>query len=490
MKNNAFYLFVLFTLFISGCSQKISDQLEYSTTSTEAARQMDLGFRYQDNVARHLARRSFQKAVDLDPEYALGYFCLAQMTDDAVKRYALVEKGKQYLSNANKGEKAIIAPMVKDSWWGGEGGVDWRKAVEGFTKQFPKETRYWNFMGNFARFDGDTAKALFYYNKALEMDENADVLNELGYIYAEQGDMDKAKEAFERQLKALPDLANPYDSMGDYYLEVNDNQNAKKHFQKALDIDPEFISSKRKIWRIELEEAGEKLSNTEWSTDSTKAIDAFMTGFWQFYNIHWSKAREQFEKAIQIDPEFAMPYLFLVFTPGDSIRSVEAKKIAEGLAPTASKFEKDMIEYYIYRMDNPDANLSSRISKLKANYPYKPFVMITEAGDLFGKQEYAKAAEIYKTMWNRFNFAPSLNMLGYANMRLGNMEAAKSAFADYIDNNSMHPNPYDSMGEYWENMKEYQSAYDYYMMAYTMDSTFSISKERAEALEDKKTPVK
>ena len=116
--------------------------------------------------------------------------------------------------------------------------------------------------------------------------------------------------------------------------------------------------------------------------------------------------------------------------------------------------------------------------------------MITEAGDLFGKQEYAKAAEIYKTMWNRFNFAPSLNMLGYANMRLGNLEAAKSAFADYIDNNSMHPNPYDSMGEYWENMKEYQSAYDYYMMAYTMDSTFSISKERAEALEDKKTPVK
>ena len=124
---------------------------------------MDLGFRYQDNVARHLARRSFQKAVDLDPEYALGYFCLAQMTDDAVKRYALVEKGKQYLSNANKGEKAIIAPMVKDSWWGGEGGVDWRKAVESFTKQFPKETRYWNFMGNFARFDGDTAKALFYF---------------------------------------------------------------------------------------------------------------------------------------------------------------------------------------------------------------------------------------------------------------------------------------------------------------------------------------
>ena len=107
MKNNAFYLFVLFTLFISGCSQKISDQLEYSTTSTEAARQMDLGFRYQDNVARHLARRSFQKAVDLDPEYALGYFCLAQMTDDAVKRYALVEKGNNIFPKQIKGKKQL-----------------------------------------------------------------------------------------------------------------------------------------------------------------------------------------------------------------------------------------------------------------------------------------------------------------------------------------------------------------------------------------------
>ena len=181
-----------------------------------------------------------------------------------------------------------------------------------------------------------------------------------------------------------------------------------------------------------------------------------------------------------------MPYLFLVFTPGDSMRSVEAKKIAQGLAPNTSQYEQDMIEYHLYRMDNPDADLSSRIAKLKANYPHKAFVMISEAGDLYSKKEYKKAADIYTTMWERFDFAPSLNMLGYANMRLGDMKAALHAFAEYIDNNRMHPNPYDSMGEYWESMEEYQTAYDYYMMAYTQDSTFSISKERAEALEDKK----
>ena len=490
MKNNAFYLFILFTLFISGCSQKVSDYVEYSTTSSEAAKQMNSGLRYQDNLAQHLARESFQKAVDLDPEFAIAYYSLAQMHRDAVKRNAIVKKGKQFVSKANESEKILIGNMAKDSWWGGEGGVDWSEEIERYNKLFPKEIRYINYLGNMANFDGDDKKAEAYYKQSLSIKENSDALNSLGYLYSRQGKMEEAKDAFERQINVSPDLANPYDSMGDYYLEKKDNKNAKEYFQKALAIDSEFISSKRKIWRIDEEEAGNDISSTEWSSDSTNAVNAFMSGFWQFYNIHWSKAREEFEKAVQIDPEFAMPYLFLVFTPGDSARSVEAKKIAEGLAPTASQYERDMIEYYLYRMDNPDANLSSRISKLKANYPYKSFVMITEAGDLYSKKEYKKAIDIYTAMWERFDFAPSLNMMGYANMQLGNMEAARSAFEDYIYNNFMHPNPYDSMGEYWEKMEKYQSAYDYYMMAYTMDSTFSISKERADALEDKKTPVK
>ena len=490
MKNKPIYMLTLLTLFIGGCSQKVSDYVEYSTSSSEAAKQMEVGIRYQDNVAQHLARKSFQKAVDLDPEFAMAYYSLAQMHRDAVKRNALVEKGKQYVSKANDAEKALIEDMNRDMWWGGDGDIEWVKEVEEYTNMFPKETRYVNMLGNMANFDGDEEKAEAYYKQSLAIKENSDALNSLGYLYSRQEKMEESKDAFERQIKAAPDLANPYDSMGDYYLEMKDNQNAKKYFEKALAIDPEFISSKRKIWRIDEEEAGNKVTPTAWSTDSTSAINAFSTGFWQFYNIHWDKAREQFEKAVQIDPEFAMPYLFLVFTPGDSARSVEARKIAEGLASTASQYEQDMIEYYLYRMDNPEADLSSRIAKLKSNYPNKAFVMISEAQDLFSKQEYAKAAGIYRTMWNRFNFAPSLNMLGYANMRLGKMEAAEEAFDDYIYNNAMHPNPYDSMGEYWQNMKQFETAYNYYMMAYTMDSTFTISKERAEALENKKTPIK
>lgn len=59
------------------------------------------------------------------------------------------------------------------------------------------------------------------------------------------------------------------------------------------------------------------------------------------------------------------------------------------------------------------------------------------------------------------------------------------AFSDYITNNGGHANPYDSMGEYLENIEDYEAAHDYYMMAYTVDSTFAVSKERAEEVKKK-----
>ena len=205
----------------------------------------------------------------------------------------------------------MLDPMV-ESLAGSE--VDWLEWLQSFTQLYPKEIRYINLLGNFANGDGDIEKAESYYKKSLEIEENPDALNSLAYLYAGQGKMNEAKVVLDRQIAVGGDLANPYDSMGDYYLEKKDNQKAKEYFNKALRNDPDFTMSKRKIWRIEQEEAGNKVEQMEWSSDSANAVSAFKTGVWQFYNIHWDKAREKFEEAIKIDPEFAMPYLCLLYT--------------------------------------------------------------------------------------------------------------------------------------------------------------------------------
>ena len=487
MKNKFIFTSLLISaIFIGGCSKNISDKMEFSTTSSAAAELINIGLRYQDNFAFEQARKTFQQAIDEDPQFAFAYYCLAWITPDKLKRNALVKEGERFLENANNGERTMLDPMA-ESLAGGE--VDWPEWLQSFTQLYPKEIRYINLLGNFANGDGDTEKAESYYKQSLDIEENPDALNSLGYLYTGQGKMNEAKVVLDRQIAVGSDLANPYDSMGDYYLEVEDNQKAKEYFEKALSIDPEFMMSKRKIWRIEQEEAGNKVEQTEWSSDNPNAVSAFRAGLWQFYNIHWDKAREKFEEAIKIDPEFAMPYLYLVLTPGDSIRSEEARKIVEVLSSSANTFEKDFIHLNLFRKENPDADMIPRINRLKSQYPNELLVMVQEAGNLFGKDEFEKASNIYTNIWERFDFVPALNMIGYTNMRAKNMTAAKKAFSDYITNNGDHPNPYDSMGEYLENIEDYEAAHDYYMMAYTVDSTFSVSKERAEAVKER-IPIK
>jgi tetratricopeptide (TPR) repeat protein len=483
MKNNIILTsLIVSAMFIGGCSKKISDKMEYSTSSSTAAGLINTGLRYQDNFAFEQARQTFQQAIDEDPQFAFAYYCLAWITPDRLKRDALVKEGEKYLESANNGERAMLDTMVA-SLAGAD--VNWPEWVQNFTQLYPKEIRYLNLLGNFANGDGDIEKAESYYKKSLAIEENPDALNSLAYLYTAQGKMNEAKVVLDRQIAVGGDLANPYDSMGDYYLEVKDNQKAKEYFEKALSNDPEFMMSKRKVWRIEQEEAGNKVEQMEWSSDSANAVSAFKTGVWQFYNIHWVKARENFEEAIKIDPEFAMPYLYLVLTPGDSTRSEEARKIADGLSSSTNSFEKSLIDLNLYRRENPDADLTPKINRLKSQYPTELLVMVQEAGNFFRKDEFEKASNLYTNIWERFDFVPALNMIGYSNMRAGNMTVAKEAFSDYITNNGDHANPYDSMGEYLDNMEDYDAAYDYYMMAYTVDSTFAVSKERAEEVKKK-----
>lgn len=83
-------------------------------------------------------------------------------------------------------------------------------------------------------------------------------LNIMGYISMEKGEMDQAKQAFEKAIKVAPHLANPLDSMGEYYMKVEEYDKAIEYFQKAYDKDPvNAASSKQKIEKAKEAQAGE-----------------------------------------------------------------------------------------------------------------------------------------------------------------------------------------------------------------------------------------
>ena len=72
-------------------------------------------------------------------------------------------------------------------------------------------------------------------------------LNMLGYELLNDKKIDESIAVFEITVKLFPDRANPYDSLGDAFLQNGDAENAIKNFRLALEKDPNFESSKKKL---------------------------------------------------------------------------------------------------------------------------------------------------------------------------------------------------------------------------------------------------
>jgi tetratricopeptide (TPR) repeat protein len=61
-------------------------------------------------------------------------------------------------------------------------------------------------------------------------------------------------------------------------------------------------------------------------------------------------------------------------------------------------------------------------------------------------------------------------------MRLNDFEAAEKAFDKYIELKPNHPNPYDSKGDFYMQVKDYPNAWSSYMTANRLNESWSYEK--------------
>jgi tetratricopeptide (TPR) repeat protein len=72
-----------------------------------------------------------------------------------------------------------------------------------------------------------------------------------------------------------------------------------------------------------------------------------------------------------------------------------------------------------------------------------------------------------------------LNTLGYTYMAMEQFEEAAKALDKYIELKPDDPNPYDSKGDYYMTVEEYGKAYESFMKAVKIDSTWTGSLQKA-----------
>jgi len=61
-------------------------------------------------------------------------------------------------------------------------------------------------------------------------------VNQLGFMYLDMGNFERARPFFEWNLEQFPESANAHDSMGDYFARTSDAPNAIKSYSKSLEL--------------------------------------------------------------------------------------------------------------------------------------------------------------------------------------------------------------------------------------------------------------
>ena len=82
------------------------------------------------------------------------------------------------------------------------------------------------------------------YSKAAELDtKNPDIYNNIGVIYKELRQYDRAIEEFLRAIYLNPTYAKPYNNIGVVYYAKKDFPGAIRNYQKAISIDPKNLEA-------------------------------------------------------------------------------------------------------------------------------------------------------------------------------------------------------------------------------------------------------
>jgi serine/threonine protein kinase/Flp pilus assembly protein TadD len=332
------------------------------------------------------ARQSLEKAVMLDPEFAVAYLYLGNAYGELGLIKAVeeaYEKAKIYSEKATEKESLYIEAAYAGSI---ERDSDKKlRILKHMAEKYPKEKRIHYDLGRFYESEQLYEEVIQEYNRVIELDPNYGLaLNSLAFIYAKMEDYEKAIEYFERYASVSPGDVNPLDSMAFCYFLMGRLDEAVAKFQEALEVKSDWWHS---YWAISYIYALEENYSEamKWidraiamaSSPSERAEGLILKGFYYF----WLGSLDQ------------------------SIREIRsASVLAESAGQTAGKAYADWMEGFVY-YERGEFELARKSSK--------SLLDITK--------------EIYSIKRSK---AIECQVLAYADIKEGRIDSAKARLAE------------------------------------------------------------
>jgi len=216
----------------------------------------------------------FNKALELDPNYALAY---AGMADAYFQRWQMFGFPKTWLDNAIETSQKAIAldPNLAEAY----------KALA------------LDYYGK-----GWIRKSIELSQKAVDLNPNSyTALYFLGRMYEDVGEYDKALPLLKKAMAVSPAMSGPYSVIGDCYVGLDDYQQGEEWLKKALEIQPDSHNPHDALFHLylaagRLEEAimeGQKIL----SLNPDRQSNFLYPGRAERFAGHLDKAQSYLEKA-------------------------------------------------------------------------------------------------------------------------------------------------------------------------------------------------
>lgn len=225
------------------------------------------------------------------------------------------------------------------------------------------------------------------------------------------------------------------------------------------------------------------------TTDSPLAMQLYNQGINDLVSVKISEARDNFIKAVELDPEFMMANAMVaienLFTNNPTEFKAFAKRAVNSKA-NLNESEKLIQQAMQKLMDDPKADLTQYGQELVSQNPQSYLahqMLVTFQQMAMDSEGVIKTCESMLPLTDKPG--PVYNIMGYAYMATNQMDKAKDAFEKYLSEEPDNANAYDSMGDFYAKTQEFDQAQQSYMKAYEMDSTnFMISHEKAEKIKE------
>jgi len=217
----------------------------------------------------------------------------------------------------------------------------------------------------------------------------------------------------------------------------------------------------------------------EVTTNSLEAYNYFLRGRDEYERFYQGDARRYLERAVEIDPEFAMAYSYLVrvySVLGNSPAAEDAMQKLEKYGGRVSGKEGLYIKAQLASRSKDKGKGKSSdeiLRKIIADYPDEKRARLDLAYRLQGEKKYDEViAELNELLKLDPQFGPALNLIAYAYANLKKYDPALKYFEEYASVFPSDANPHDSMGELYFYMGKWDAALEEYKEALRLKPDF------------------